>query len=247
VKALILAAGYATRLYPLTLDRPKPLLQIGEKTILDHFLSRLAGLNIDGVYVVTNSKFTGSFKKWADAVNGEGRYTDFTIEIINDGTMDNESRLGAIGDIHFSIQQKAIKDDLMVSAGDNVYNFDFIHFLNFYTLKKSDVILAHPVFDREKLKRHGVVQVDADQHVMGFFEKSAQPPSHLVSPAFYIFKKSTLTMFGDYLAQNNNPDAPGHFISWLYTRQPVYAYIMEETYYDIGTLEAYHQVCDEWK
>ena len=243
MKALILAAGYATRLYPLTRNHPKPLLQIGERTILDHFLSNLSGTAIDAVYIVTNARFAADFTAWADAAVHSNRYPDFTIHVINDGTLDNETRLGAIGDIQFVLQKMSVQDDLLISAGDNIYTFAFKDFFSFYARVKSAVILAHPLHDEERLKRHGIITVDDSGRVTGFEEKPQHPRSNLVAPAFYILHSAALQLLQRYLDEGNNPDAPGHFIGWLYTRAPVYAYIMRERYYDIGTLNAYQEAC----
>ncbi len=241
MKALILAAGYATRLYPLTKDKPKPLLKIGKKTILDHILDKVKTLPVDGIYIVTNEKFTPVFQKWADgASTGYGKIT-----IVNDGTTSNETRLGAIADIQFVLDRVDLSDDLLVAAGDNVFNFDFRDMYAFYQQKQADVILTHPVDDLEKLQRSGIAEVDDDRRVTGFEEKPAQPRSNLVCPALYMLRQSTCVLFSDYIKQNNNPDAPGFFIKWLYQQIPVFAFIMKEKYYDIGTLASYQKVCAE--
>ncbi|MBN1999746.1 nucleotidyltransferase family protein [candidate division KSB1 bacterium] len=241
MKALILAAGYATRLYPLTKDKPKPLLKVGEKTILDHLIGKIITLPVETIYIVTNERFTPVFQKWSE--NVPPNYPE--IIIINDGTTSNETRLGAIADIQFVIDQAGINDHLLVAAGDNVYTFNFLHMYELFLQKQANVILTFPVENLEKLKRSGVVEVDDRLRVIGFEEKPDKPRSNLVCPALYMLQRPTCDLFSVYLKGKNNPDAPGFFIKWLYQQIPVFAFIMKEKYFDIGTLESYKRVCAE--
>jgi glucose-1-phosphate thymidylyltransferase len=243
VNALILAAGYATRLYPLTQNFPKPLLTVGKKTIMDHLIDRMAALpNMRSVYIVTNAKFSPVFSDWAIECSRRQLWPHLSLEVINDGTDTNENRLGAIADMAYAIQNKNIGDDLLVSAGDNIYLFDFNEMADLFHEKQADVILTYRIESLEKLRRSGVVELDDEQRIIGFEEKPAQPKSNYGCPALYFFKKSSLATIPDYLRCGGNPDAPGHFIAWLREQHPVYAYIMTAPYYDIGTLESYQQV-----
>ncbi|MBN2413020.1 nucleotidyltransferase family protein [candidate division KSB1 bacterium] len=248
MQAIVLAAGYATRLYPLTEHRPKPLLKIGDKTILEYLLEQFNELQvINKVYIITNDRFYKIFTEWLSANKNSLVCKSTDIEIINDGTTSNETRLGAIGDIQFVLDHREIKQDLLVAAGDNVFTTDFKAMLNMFRSRNTDIFLAHPVENIEKLKRSGIMELDRNFRIIGFEEKPPEPKSNYVAPAFYMYKYSTLNLFSDYLTKGNNPDAPGNFTAWLYKRKPVYAYVMKEDYYDIGTLEAYNMVCEIFK
>ncbi len=243
MQAIILAAGYATRLYPLTKDRPKPLLQLGNKTLVEYILDDFVELNcIDKVYIVTNDKFSSVFENWASEINEKKIFPQFDIVIVNDGTASNETRLGAIADIQFVVDKHKIDSELLVTAGDNVYKSSFVDMLAMYREKQADVVLAHPVDNLEKLQRSGIMELDENQQIIGFEEKPQQPKSNYVAPAFYLYRKETLPLIKKYLDEGNNPDAPGNFTGWLYQQKPVFAHIMQEAYYDIGTLEAYENV-----
>ena len=246
MKAIILAAGYATRLYPLTIDTPKPLLKIAHQTIIEYMLDDLQNMPaLDEVYIVTNEKFTPVFEKWASEREGANHPYTFSIDIVNDGTASNETRLGAIADVQFVIDRKAIADDLLVAAGDNIFRFDFANLAAFFEQKRSDVILAQQLNDPERLKTRGVVSFDDNQKVTSFQEKPAEPASNYVCPALYIHPQHTIHLYQDYLLEKNNPDAPGHFIQWLFPRVPVYAFPLLRPAIDIGTLETYKRVCNE--
>ncbi|NLP11474.1 nucleotidyltransferase family protein [bacterium] len=246
MKALVLAAGYATRLYPLTKDFPKPLLTVGGKAILDYLIDNMRNLpGLDAVYVVTNSKFTPHFQAWAKALRFCAAPSPCPVEIIDDGTDSNETRRGAVADMWYAIQTKGIHDDLLVAAGDNIYTMNLSDFYRFFAEKNSDVILSYRITSLDKLRRTGVLQVDALGRVIGFEEKPVQPKSDLGCPALYLFQKKSLSLIPAYLDQGGNPDAPGHFISWLYQQHPVYAFLMTQPYYDVGNLESYYRICKQ--
>ncbi len=248
MKALILAAGYATRLYPLTKNRPKPLLRIGEKTILDYLLEKFSEIDaIDDIFIVTNEKFFPNFQEWAERANKSGRFPNFKLHVVNDHTENNETRLGAIADIQFVLDHYPIKEDCLIAAGDNIFQFDFAEFLKFFQTKQSDIILAHPIANEERLRSAGVVEIDQAQRVIGFEEKPYEPKSRLIAPALYIIKKEHLNLFRRYLDSENPSDAPGSFIAWLHEVVPVHAFVMQEHYYDVGTLEMYNEVCSEFE
>lgn len=236
MKAIILAAGYATRLYPLTKNQPKPLLKVAGKTILDYIVEKIDQVNeVDEIIIVTNDKFAGHFEEWTQTAEYAKKFT-----VVNDQTLSNEDRLGAIGDIQFVIEQLNIKDDLMILAGDSLFEFALSEFADYFETVDTDVITAYPE-KLEQLQRGGSVDIGESGKVLGFKEKAEEPYPYSV-PAFYIFKESTLPLIQNYLNEGHNPDAPGHFIPYLIKQKPVHAYIFEGYRYDIGTLDSYKQV-----
>ncbi|WP_163537510.1 nucleotidyltransferase family protein [Gracilibacillus sp. YIM 98692] len=238
MKGIILAAGYATRLYPLTKNTAKPLLEVAGKTILDHIVEKLEKVEaIDEIYIVTNEKFYQSFVDWAAAYNGPKQFT-----VINDHTTSNETRLGAIADIDYVLQTTGLADDVMVLAGDNLFDLELDDFSDFFQQKQADCITVHVLEDEAELKRTGVVEVDENDTVISFEEKPEMPKSQLAVPPFYLYRKETLPLFRKYIEEGHNPDAPGHFVPWLIEHKKVYAYRFEGRRYDIGTLESYQKV-----
>ena len=238
MKALLLAAGYATRLYPLTKNFPKPLLEVAGKTIMDRILEKIEAVDeIDTVYIVTNHVFRSHFNQWAAGAN-----TAKKLKVIDDGTSTNETRLGAVGDIRLVLDKEQVQDDLMILAGDNLFDFALPDFVRFFMSSSNDCISCHVIDDIERIKRTGVVELDEKGKVVGFQEKPAEPRSNLGVPPFYIYRRETLPLIGQFLDEGNNGDAPGHFIPWLLSRRSVSAYRFEGTRYDIGTLESYEQV-----
>ncbi|SFQ27153.1 glucose-1-phosphate thymidylyltransferase [Desemzia incerta] len=238
MKAIVLAAGYATRLYPLTKDRPKPLLEVAGKTILDYIVEKMDKVTqIDEVIIVTNDKFTTHFEEWSKSAS----YTK-KLTVVNDGTLTNETRLGAIGDIQFVLEQLKVEDDLMVLAGDNLFDFELTDFASYFDEVGTDCITAYHEENDDQLKRAGIVELDNDGKVLSFEEKPAQPKSSYCVPAFYLYQKDTLSKFKQYLLEGNNPDAPGHFVPFLIKYKPVHAYLFDGKRYDIGNLESYERV-----
>lgn len=233
MKTILLAAGYATRLYPLTKNQPKPLLQVGNQTILDHILNKLSKLpSIDKIYVVTNQKFYDHFQKWH-----QNHPLQQYIEILNDQSTCEEDRLGAIGDIHFTLQQKQIQDDLLIVAGDNLFELSLPHMLQFAKEKNTPVLCAKNLQHKKHLlHKYGIVQLDENQKIIHFEEKPSQPKSHFVATALYYFPQHYLHLFQQYIQEGNLQDAPGYFIQWLYQKQPLYAYTFQEDWFDIGDL-----------
>lgn len=237
--ALILAAGYATRLYPLTQDTPKPLLPIqGSRTILDLLIDRLEVLeDITEILVVTNERFFRAFGQWQQQYRGAK-----PVRILNDGTSSPEGRLGAIGDIQFVIEQEQLQDDLLVLAGDNVLGFGLAGYLNYFHRVDKDCILVRTVDDIAELRSVGVAELDAELRVLSLEEKPQEPRTNIGVFALYIYKRSTLPLFSRYLAEGGNPDAPSYFPAWLHSRQEVRAYYTEGTIDDVGTPEAYAEM-----
>ncbi len=238
MKCIILAAGYATRLYPLTKDKPKSLLEVGGVTILEHILKRVEVVeNIDYIYLVSNDRFYSQFIEFFEGYNCSKE-----IKVLNDLTKSNENRLGAIGDIKFAIDNESINDDILVMAGDNLFNFDLNEFELFYRKVNHDCITVHELNNKEELKKTGVAEIDDCSRVISFEEKPKDPKSNLAVPPFYIYQKDTMSLFEQYIKEGNNPDAPGNFIPWLIKHKDVYAFKFKGMRYDVGTLESYMKV-----
>jgi len=235
MKCVILAAGYATRLYPLTKDRPKPLLDVAGRSILDRILDNAERVGrIDEVIIVSNARFFGKFMDWR-----KGRTSGFQITVLDDGSTENENRLGAVADLGFAVETASLRDDCLVLAGDNLFDFELKDFIDFAKERRSDCITTHVLDDREKLKRTGVIEIDGDSRVISFEEKPKEPKSNFAVPPFYFYTGDTLPLVSDFLAEGNDPDAPGNFIPWLTDRKPVYAFRFAGKRYDIGNLETY--------
>jgi glucose-1-phosphate thymidylyltransferase len=232
MRAVILAAGYATRLYPLTLDRPKALLPVGGRPILEHLLDRLDEVRgLDEIHVVTNSRFAGTFREWA---GGPGR----GVRIVDDGTVDEQTRLGAIGDLELAIRTDAIDEDLLVLAGDNLFSESFAPFVEFGREKGSPALGVYDVGDLEVVRgRYNAIELDGDDRVVFFEEKPERPTSTLTGIALYFYPRASLPLVSRYLEEGNNPDQPGRLVQWLYPQTPVYAWRVPGRWYDIGSEE----------
>jgi len=234
MKAIILLAGYATRMFPITKDQPKALLPLKGKPVIDYIIDQINRIPaIDTIYAVTNSKFYSHFVEWAKAAP-----TATTIEVLDDGTTTNDNRLGAVGDIYFTIQEKAIDDDIFVIAGDNYFTFDLKEQYEFFA-KKGDTLAAKEIDDIEMLRAFAVAELDALGKVLSLEEKPQNPKSNTAIFASYFYKKSTIPMFKRYFDEGNPPDAPGYFPEWLHKISDVYAYVMNGECYDIGTIAMY--------
>jgi glucose-1-phosphate thymidylyltransferase len=244
MNVLILAAGYATRLYPLTLDKAKPLLEVAGKPMIEWVLDHLAGVpDLETVYVVTNSKFVKQFQTWADAY--QRRKPGLRLKIINDGSTDDSDKLGAIGDITLVVTREDLgNDDLIVVAGDNLFSESLENFVR--SAKGSEATLAtYDVGDLEAIKKYSSITTDSAGIITEFEEKPAEPKSTLTGIALYYFSRAIVPLFTTYLAAGNNPDQPGRFIQWLYPRKPVKTYQIKGTWFDIGskeTLEEANQI-----
>jgi glucose-1-phosphate thymidylyltransferase len=232
VKALILAAGYATRLYPLTLDRPKALLPVGGKPMLDHLMEQLEQVEgLDEVYVVTNSKFAETFREWAAGRSG------LPLRILDDGTVDDDSKLGAIGDLALTIREAGIDDDLIVLAGDNLFSESIAPFPVFALEKGGPAIGVYDVGDLDTIRRYSVIELDDDDRLTRLEEKPEQPRSTLAGIALYFYPRSALHYVRDYLEDGNNPDQPGRLVQWLYPRTAVYGWRVPGRWFDVGSKE----------
>ena len=235
MNALILAAGYATRLYPLTLTKAKPLLEVAGKPMIEWVLDNLAPIpDLETVFVVTNSKFAKDFQAWADRYLQKNSRP--TIKIINDGSTDDSDKLGAIGDINLVLMREELVSDLIIVAGDNLFSEPLVEFAR--TARNSEATLAtYDVGDLEAIKKYSSITIDADGVVTQFEEKPEHPKTTLTGIALYYFSRETVPLFRTYLAAGNNPDQPGRFIQWLHTRKPVKTHQIKGTWFDIGSKE----------
>jgi glucose-1-phosphate thymidylyltransferase len=232
MQAIILAAGYATRLRPLTETCPKPLLPVGGRAVIDYLYDKIVEVpEVEAVHVVTNENFAARFEKWAGQEHGP-----LPITVYNDGTRTNEDRLGAIGDILCTIDQAQIEeDDLLVVAGDNLFDFSLVDFVSFWRGKgDGSGIALYLCADRTLVSQYSVVELDEADHVVSFVEKPPHPTTNLVGIATYIYRREHVPLVRQYLAEDNPPDQPGNFIGWLHKRVPVYGYRFSGRWLDIG-------------
>jgi glucose-1-phosphate thymidylyltransferase len=230
VKAVILAGGYATRLYPLTLDRPKHLLEVGGRPILELLLERLPLDELEAVYVVTNAKFAERFREWAESYPA-------AVIVLDDGTTSEDDRLGAIGDLQLVIESQGLDDDLIVAAGDSIFTERLDDFARFGRERGAAAIAVYDIGDLDEMKRLSSISVDADSRLVAFEEKPERPESTLAGIALYFYPRAVVPLVGRYLAEGNNPDQPGRLVAWLYQRVPVYAWRVPGRWFDIGTPE----------
>ncbi len=241
MKCLILAAGYATRLYPLTENFPKPLLEVKGKAILDWLVDdvRTSGC-VDEYVVVTNHRFAGHFRQWA-----QGRPLD-RISVVDDGTSTNDTRLGAVKDIQFAVESLSLDDDMLVIAGDNVLDFSLVKFLEYARSKGTCCIMRYYEPSEERLRKCGVVGVDPEGLVLNMTEKPSEPRSHWCCPPFYFYTREAARLIPSGISAGCGTDAPGSYIAWLSSRIPVHAMEMPGHRYDIGNLESYRAVCGSY-
>ena len=232
MKAIVLAAGYATRLYPLTQTVAKPLLPVGGRPMIDHLLDRIREVDgIDGVHVVTNHKFAAAFSRWAEARDG--------LEVHDDGTTSEDDRRGAIGDISFVIGQARLEDeDILIVAGDNLFDFSVAEYAHWWRGKgEASAVALYDVGDVELVRRYSAVDLGEDDRLTTFVEKPEHPQTTLVATATYLFHRAHVPLVRRYLDEGNSPDQPGRFVAWLVPRAPVYGYRFEGEWRDIGDAE----------
>lgn len=244
--ALIPAAGYATRLYPLTKDRPKALLEVKNQFILSHIFHKIEELeDVKKIVIVTNSNFHKKLSDWMDG------YRPFIpTRVLDDGTTSNENRLGAIGDKVFAIEHEKINDDILDISADNLFSFSLKGMHEYFKKKNAPVIALYDVGSKEEAKKMGIVEIDAGKKIIGFQEKPSEPRSTLASIGIYMYPKSVIPLFENYLAEGNKPDNPGYFIEWLHKKTPVFGYSFKETpehkWFDIGSFDALEQAQKEF-
>jgi len=237
---IVLAAGYATRLYPLTKDRPKPLLPVAGRPIIDYIVDEMDTLSeLKQIIVVTNHRFAAAFEEWAAIRNQSGLKP---VLVVDDQTTDDSNKLGAIGDIQFCIDRLKIDDELLVIAGDNLFTYRLKDADDFYRTSQEDTLLARSVSPPEDLTRYAIVELDANGRVISLEEKPKQPKSNMAVFATYFYSRDTVPLIAQYLKEGNSPDAPGHFPVWLYQRKPVRVYLFDGICIDIGTPESYAEV-----
>jgi len=243
MKALILAAGYATRLYPLTKEYPKPLLGVGKRPIINYIIDKLQALDdIDEIIVVTNSKFFPKFKKWRSHLHSKKH-----ISLVDDLTKSHSDRRGAIGDMNFVINKKHLKDDLLVVGGDNLFSGDLKEFLSFVKGNPSPVIGAYNIKDIRQAKKYGVIKLGSKFKLIDFKEKPENPKSTLIAMCLYYFPKGKLRLIKEYLnSKTDKHDATGFYIDWLRKKVPVYGFTFDGFWYDIGDHEFYNEAKRKW-
>ena len=241
MKCLILAAGYATRLYPLTENFPKPLLKVGDKTILDWLLDdiELSG-EIDDYVVISNHKYAHHFDDWA-------KTKPYKITVVDDGTSTNETRLGAVKDVQFAIEKLKLDSDLLVIAGDNLLDFSLNSFIDYAKAKQTSCIMRYYEPNDEKHKKCGVVTIDENDLILNMTEKSPTPATHWCCPPFYYYTREDSRRVADGIAAGCGTDAPGSYIAWLCTVTPVHAMEMPGSRYDIGNLQSYETAKQSYK
>ena len=238
IKAILPAAGYGTRLYPLTKDKPKALLDVANHPMIEYVIDKIKELNsVDIIYIITNDKFYQSFLDWSNKFN-----SDISIKIINDGTTSNETRLGSIGDINFLIEKENIDDDIIIINSDNIFTFSIIDMLNSFKVNNTPLMSAYDVKTIDEAKKFGVPELDENNKVIGFEEKPDTPKTTLISTGIYLFPKNTISLIKKYLDQGNSPDTTGGFIIWLHKETDVYCHPFKEgSWFDIGDLKCYEE------
>ena len=245
MKALVLAAGYATRLRPLTDDTAKPLLELAGRPMLDYVCDRIdEAADVDELHVISNARFAAGFERWALA--REGRLRPL---VHDDGTRLNEERLGAIADMQLVIERAGLEgEDLLVVAGDNLFDFSLGTQVGFWRSRREinegaavSCVAVQRCPDAERVSLYGVVELSPEGRITGFVEKPERPASDLIATAAYVFAREHIALVDHYLEEGNSPDQPGNFLAWLYSREPVYGFVFEELWLDIGSPEQLRQ------
>jgi glucose-1-phosphate thymidylyltransferase len=243
--AILLAAGYATRLYPLTKDNPKSLLPLGNRLIIDYIMDSVDQIpGLTKVALITNSKFYPHFSKWAEDQDREGKAP---ITVLDDGTTDDSNKRGAIGDIIYTIDTLGIDEDVCILAGDNIFTYSIINMYNQFREKNAPTLIAINVPEVEQRRKLAVAVIDDEDKIIDMEEKPSEPKSEWGIYATYFYGKDILPLFKEYIAQGGSPDAPGNFPSWLYKQMPVYAFKGDGSCIDIGTVENYEKTCKEYE
>jgi len=236
MNALILAAGYATRLYPLTLNKAKPLLVVGGKPIIEWVVDNLDGVpDLETIYVVTNDKFAPDFQAWSEGY--QKSHPQFKFRIVNDGSKSDDDKLGAIGDINFVVTRESLnQSSLLIIAGDNLFTESLEQFVA--CAKGTDATVGvYDVGDAEAIKKYGNVLINDDGIISHLEEKPQKPRGTLAAIALYYYSPAVLSLLTTYIAAGNNPDQPGRFVQWLYTRKPVKTFEIKGKWLDIGSKE----------
>ncbi|RMF54901.1 nucleotidyltransferase family protein [Candidatus Woesearchaeota archaeon] len=245
MKAIILAAGYAVRMYPMTKKIAKPLINIADKPIIEYIIEKIRPITTK-IYVVTNNKFFPQFEKWLKY------YPDNeNIEILNDGTMSEDVRLGALGDIQFVIDKKKLDEDLMIIAGDNLFQFGLEEMKKFFKEKNAPVIALYDVKNYEYAKKFGIAEINKKGRIVSFEEKPHNPKSTLSATLIYMFTKNTIKQLNEYMEKHKSRDQAGHFIQYLYKKSEVYGFVYgtkpNEKWFDIGSFEGLEAADKEYR
>jgi glucose-1-phosphate thymidylyltransferase len=242
MKAIITCAGFATRLWPLTKDLPKPLLEVKGKPIVNHIIQKLMEIpEVDEIFIVTNGKFCNEFEKW-----GATAKFGVPVRIINDCTVSNEDRLGQIGDVAYAVKEAGIDDDVLIVAGDNLFNFSL---LDAYSTFKKGNYVVNPLYDIKSFsaaKQLGTVVLNDDNTFAEFYEKAEMPKSTLVSLGIYFFPKDGVERIQEYISSGESPDKMGYFLTWLMKRETVVGHVYYEKWFDIGWIKAFEQARKEY-
>ena len=240
MKNIVLAAGYATRLYPITENFPKPLLEIGGSTILDRMLADVDAIEaVDGHIIVSNHKFISIFREWLEGARLRYRKP---ITLIDDGSTDNEHRIGAVKDLILALDTSGVEDDILVAAADNVLDFSFGGFVAYFQQKQTSLIMCHYEPSVAALQKTGVVTLDADNRVLQMEEKPREPKSHWAVPPFYLYRREELGLIRSAIDNGCKYDAPGNLAHFLTTRTTLHAYEMPGHRYDIGDVDSYERI-----
>ena len=234
--AIVLAAGYGTRLYPLTQNQPKALLPVGEKPILAHLEGKLASpqIGVREVALVSNHRFAESFRKWTGSLR-----SSIPWDVLDDGTTSDENRLGSMGDLAFAIRTRSIDEDLLVLGSDNLFEDDLAEFVGFARQKGAVTLGAYELADRSLASQYGVLTADPQGRVTDFTEKPTHPASALVSMAVYFFPRKAVGLVLEYVSSRTASDKLGSFISWLVAREAVFAHRFRGSWFDIGDIASY--------
>jgi glucose-1-phosphate thymidylyltransferase len=245
MKLLILAAGYATRLYPLTKNKAKPLLEVAGRPMIEHVLATTEAIrDLDRIFIVTNEKFARDFETWGVDYRKQHAHCP-PITVVNDHSSDDINKLGAIGDIKLVINSQRVDDDLLIIGGDNLFKSSLAEFATFAT-KHGPTLGVYDVGDLEQMKKYGNVSVDTSGKITEFVEKPPQPKTTLAAMCLYYYPRTVLPVIDQYVKEGNNPDQPGRFVAWLYRRQPVYARQIHGKWLDIGSFETLEQANREF-
>lgn len=237
MKAIVLAGGFAKRMWPLTKDRPKQLLPVAGKPMLDYILDKLELVSgLEEIYISTNARFEDQFKEYLENLK-----TTKKVFLFIEDTHSEGEKLGSVGALGFLLREKKIDDELLVIGGDNLFEFEMQELTDCFYAKKTNVLALYDIGSRDQAKLYGVVETNSDNKIIGFQEKPEAPKSNLVSTACYIFTKAGMRNILKYLDEGNDPDKIGHFIEWLYQHDDVYAFVFSGRWFDIGSFESYDE------
>ncbi|MFH1791465.1 MAG: nucleotidyltransferase family protein [Candidatus Omnitrophota bacterium] len=250
MKALLLCAGYATRLYPLTLNKPKALLEVGGRTMIGRIIDKIFHVaGCDEAYIVTNHRFYRDFSDWVVKEKDAGFFSGKKVVVIDDETASNETRLGAIGDMAYAVDRMGAADDLLVMGSDNLFDFDLSLFVGFAGSKSPSASLAlYDVQDLKKASLYGIVILNEGScEVEDFQEKPREPRSTLAATAIYYYPREKVALLGEYMKSGRPKDAPGNFVKWLSEREKVYGYVFRGRWYDIGDQKSLEKADREYR